>query len=100
MWVSESSFVEIKNYTIWLLLLISIDAVPLCKGFLSRKWYSFEGRDMQGGEYNSLLEQLLKGYFKDSTFSFIRSNLQWVKTEINELDMRGGLLPTFPCVKM
>ncbi|XP_031621413.1 Fanconi anemia group D2 protein [Contarinia nasturtii] len=74
--------------------------VTLCKGFLSRKWYSFEGREMQGGEYNSLLEQLLKGYIKDAKFSFIRSNLQWIETEINDLKTKGGSLITFPCIKI
>lgn len=74
--------------------------VPLCKGFLSRKWYAFDGREMAGSESNSLLEQLLKGYFKDAKFSFIRSNLNWVETEISDLKARGGVLPTFPCIKM
>lgn len=74
--------------------------VSLCQGFLSRKWYSFEGREMQGGEYNSLLEQLIKGYIKDAKFSFIRSNLQWIETEISDLKTKGGSLTTFPCIKM
>lgn len=74
--------------------------VSLCKGFLSRKWFSFEGREMAGGEYNSLLEQLLKGYFKDSKFSFIRSNLQSIAAEVNDLGTKGGKLATFPCIKL
>lgn len=75
-------------------------SVPLCKGFLSRRWYSFEGREMHGGENNSLLEQLLKGYFKDSKFSFIRSNLQSIEAEVSDLKIKGGKLETFPCIKV
>lgn len=78
----------------------SYRSVPLCRGFLSRKWYSFVGREMQGGESNALLEQLLRGYFKDANFSFIRSHLQWIETEINDLKTKGGSLATFPCIKM
>lgn len=74
--------------------------VSLCNGFLSRKWFSFEGREMQGGEFNSLLEQLLKGYFKDAKYSFIRANLQWIESEASGLKTRGGNLLTFPCIKM
>lgn len=55
---------------------------------------------MQGGEYNSLLEQLLKGYLKNAKFSFIRSILQWIETETNDLKIKGGSLTTFPCIKM
>lgn len=74
--------------------------VPLCKAFLSRRWFSFDGREMHGGEYNSLLEQLLKGYFKDSKFSFIRTNMQSIEEEINDLKTKGGQLKTFPCIKI
>lgn len=74
--------------------------VPLCKSFLSRKWYAFDGREMQGGESNSLLEQLLKGYFKDAKFGFIRSNLQWMQNELSSLLAKGGTLDTFPCIKL
>lgn len=55
---------------------------------------------MQGGEYNSLIEQLLKGYFKDAKYSFIRSNLQWIDHEASGLKAKGGALLTFPCIKM
>lgn len=72
----------------------------MCKAFLSRKWYAFDGREVHGGESNSLLEQLLKGYFKDAKFSFIRSNLVWMETEISDLKAKGGVLPTFPCIKV
>lgn len=75
-------------------------SVPLCEAFLSRKWYAFNGREMQGGESNSLLEQLLKGYFKDAKFSFIRSTLQWMESEMAELKAKGGVLNTMPCIKM
>lgn len=74
--------------------------VPLCKRFLSRKWYSFDGREMHGGESNSLMEQLLKGYFKDAKFLFIRSNLEWMKDELSSLLSNGGVLTTFPCIKL
>lgn len=55
---------------------------------------------MQGAEFNSLLEQLLKGYFKDAKFSFIRTNLQWIEAEIGCLKLKKGLLKTFPCIKL
>lgn len=74
--------------------------VPLCKTFLSRKWYSFDGREMHGGEFNSLMEQLLKGYFKDAKFSFVRSNLQWMHDELSSVLSKGGVLVTFPCIKL
>lgn len=74
--------------------------VPLCKTFLSRKWYSFDGREMHGAEFNSLIEQLLKGYFKDAKFGFVRSNLQWMTVELAGVLSKGGLLVTFPCIKL
>lgn len=79
---------------------LHLDLVALCKTFLSRKWYAFDGREVHGGESNSLMEQLLKGYFKDAKFSFIRSNLQWMANETPDLTTKGGALVTFPCIKM
>lgn len=78
----------------------NVHVVSLCNGFLSRKWYSFDGREMHGGEFNSLLEQLLKGYFKDAKYSFIRSDLTWIEAEICDLKTKGGTLRKFPCIKL
>lgn len=91
---------EIQNLALKKMHNFLSSLVALCKGFLSRRWFSFEGREMHGGEYNSLLEQLLKGYFKDAKFSFIRSNLQSIEAEINDLQTKGGQLKTFPCIKV
>lgn len=77
-----------------------MELVPLCKTFLSRKWYSFDGREMNGGEFNSLMEQLLKGYFKDAKIAFVRSNLQWMSDELSGVLAKGGVLVTFPCIKL
>lgn len=76
------------------------DKVPLCENFLSRKWYSFDAREVHGGEANSLMEQLMKGYFKDAKFSFIEANLQWIGSELSSLLAKGGILETFPCIKL
>lgn len=55
---------------------------------------------MQGGEFNSLIEQLLKGYFQDAKFGFVRSNLQWMSDELAGVLSKGGVLVTFPCIKL
>lgn len=55
---------------------------------------------MNGGEFNSLMEQLLKGYFKDAKFAFVRSNLQWMSDELSGVLAKGGVLVTFPCIKL
>lgn len=77
----------------------NIHVVTLCKGFLSKKWCSFNGREMHGAEFNSLLEQLLKGYLKNAKYSFIRLNLNWIENEIPDLKTKRGTLTTFPCIK-
>lgn len=93
--LSTNHSIELPDY-----LTFFIQLVPLCKSFLSRKWYAFNGREVQGGESNSLLEQLLKGYLKDAKFSFIRSTLHWMETEMPDLNAKGGVLTTMPCIKM
>lgn len=55
---------------------------------------------MQGGEFNTLIEQLLKGYFKDAKFAFVRSNLQWMTEELEGVLSKGGVMVTFPCIKL
>lgn len=74
--------------------------VPLCTKFLSKKWYSFDGKEIHGNEYNLLLEQLLKGFFKDAKFSFIISQVQTVETEIKNMTSKGGVLKSMPCIKL
>lgn len=74
--------------------------VPLCSAFLERKWYAFDGKEMQGAECNMLIEHLLKGFFRDVKFSSIKVNLKWMKAELLDLKARGGSLKTFPCIKL
>lgn len=74
--------------------------VPLCSEFLKRKWYAFDGKEMQGAECNALIEHLLRGFFREVKFSSIKINLQWVKRELLDLKERGGCLATFPCIKL
>lgn len=74
-------------------------SVELCKEFLSRVWYAFDGTEERGTEYNTSLDDLLKGYFKNSKFSFINSNAQWILVESKDLNRKNDILRTFPCFK-
>lgn len=80
---------------------VVVSIVKLSEKFLSRVWYAFDGSEERGNEYNSLLDDLLKGYFKNANFDFIRSNAEWIYNEIsNSEGNHGRLLKTFPCFKM
>lgn len=73
--------------------------VPLCERFLSRMWYAFDGSEQRGAEFNALLDELLRGYFKDAGFSFIGTSLEWIMNDLTELTAQNGILNKFPCFK-
>lgn len=75
------------------------NTVILCKQFLSKTWHSFDGNEVRGAECNLLLDELLKGYFHDAKFSFIKRNVEWTMQEIKDLSGKKGILKTFPCFK-
>lgn len=97
--VNSSQNTVFPNY-IWFFHCFPCPTVPLCSEFLKRKWYAFDGKEMQGAECNMLLEHLLRGFFRDIKFSSIKVNLQWMKKELLDIKAKGGCLKTFPCIKL
>lgn len=72
-------------------------SVNLCETFLSRLWYTFDGSIENGAQYNILLDELLKGLFKNSSMTRTKNYFKWLKNEVSLLKQKNSTLKTFPC---
>lgn len=70
----------------------------ICHDFLSKQWYDQYGSEERGTQCNVLLDTLLRGYFKDRKFAFIRAHINWIDEEVKEfLPNKNTPFNTFPC---
>lgn len=70
----------------------------ICHDFLSKQWYDQCGGEERGTQCNVMLDTLLRGYFKDRKFAFIRTHIDWIEAEVQEfLPNKNTAFKTFPC---
>ncbi|KAG4067200.1 hypothetical protein HA402_000191 [Bradysia odoriphaga] len=70
--------------------------VNLCRRYLSRKWYGYNGALERGGKCNILLDDLLKGLMKSATFARINELLKITVRDVKELCGKNDRMKSFP----
>lgn len=70
--------------------------VEICSDLLGRTWYSLEGKLERGADCNVLLNELLKGLFHNGDISFAKNQIKTVLKEMKNLDVKDGVLKSFP----
>lgn len=71
--------------------------VKMCKVFLMRKWFTYEGAQERGAHCNIQLDQLLRGLFREPTLQSYKQYLSKIINEISRLKGKDDTLVTFPC---
>lgn len=71
--------------------------VKMCKVFLMRRWFTFEGTQERGAQCNIQLDQLLRGLFREPTQKSYKQYLTNILDEISRLKGKDDTLVTFPC---
>ncbi|XP_017471044.1 PREDICTED: Fanconi anemia group D2 protein isoform X2 [Rhagoletis zephyria] len=75
------------------------DIRGLCKKFLQRKWFSYEGLAEKGGTCNIYLDILVKGFLKNSDFRRLGTVLRALIDECKQLKGNDSALKSFPNFK-
>uniref|UniRef100_A0A1B0FNR3 Fanconi anemia group D2 protein n=1 Tax=Glossina morsitans morsitans TaxID=37546 RepID=A0A1B0FNR3_GLOMM len=75
------------------------DMRSLCRTLLCRKWFSYEGTLEKGAQCNIYLDELVKGFLKDSDFRRQREILRIVREESKHLNGKDCSLKSFPNIK-
>ncbi|KAL9900180.1 fancd2 isoform 1-T3 [Glossina fuscipes fuscipes] len=75
------------------------DMRSLCRTLLCRKWFSYEGSLEKGAQCNIFLDELVKGFLKDSDFRRQREILRIVREESKHLNGKDCSLKSFPNIK-
>lgn len=70
--------------------------VGLCRKFLSRKWYNYDGAPERGGKCNVLLDDLLKGLMKAATLNQIGEMLKIILRDVKDLCGKNDTMKSFP----
>lgn len=60
-------------------------SVNLCDKFLSRKWFAHTGAAERGGEANTLLNELLKGLFRNANLETLKKHIGKTLTDVDGL---------------
>ncbi|XP_004536027.1 Fanconi anemia group D2 protein [Ceratitis capitata] len=76
------------------------DIRSLCKKFLHRKWFSYEGVAEKGALCNIYLDVLVKGFLKNSDFRRLSNILLAVMEECKHLKGKDNALKSFPNFKI
>ncbi|EDV43092.1 uncharacterized protein Dana_GF18312 [Drosophila ananassae] len=71
----------------------------LCDKFLRRKWFHFSGTLDKGAQCNIYLDEIIKGFFKNSTFKRQNELLCELIKECNILNTKDKALNSFPNFK-
>lgn len=71
-------------------------SVNLCEKFLGTTWYSNTGAAEKGCEANVLLDQLLKGLFKNINFKTTHKHILMTLEEVSSLNTKDGKLNSYP----
>ncbi|XP_039954173.1 Fanconi anemia group D2 protein [Bactrocera neohumeralis] len=75
------------------------DIRAMCKKFLQRKWFSYEGIAEKGGTCNIYLNILVKEFVKNSDFDRLRNILWALLEECKQLKGKDNALKSFPNFK-
>ncbi|XP_054081207.1 Fanconi anemia group D2 protein homolog isoform X3 [Zeugodacus cucurbitae] len=75
------------------------DIRALCKKFLQRKWFSYEGIAEKGATCNIYLDVLVKEFIKNSDFTRLRNILWALLEECKQLKGKDNALKSFPNFK-
>lgn len=71
----------------------------LCRTLLCRKWFNYEGILEKGAQCNVYLDELVKGFLRDSDFKRQRDILRAVCEESKQLNGKDTSLKSFPNFK-
>lgn len=71
-------------------------SVRLCDAFLKRQWYSHTGAVERGGDANTLLNELLKGLFRNIDFDALKKCIDKTVDDLDGLKGKEGKLKSFP----
>lgn len=71
----------------------------LCRTLLCRKWFNYEGLLEKGAQCNVYLDELVKGFLRDSDFKRQREILRAVSDESKHLNGKDTSLKSFPNFK-
>lgn len=71
----------------------------LCRTLLCRKWFNYEGLLEKGAQCNIYLDELIKGFLRDSDFKRQREILRIVREESKSLNGKDSSLKSFPNFK-
>lgn len=66
---------------------------------LRRKWYHYSGSPEKGAQCNIHLDELVKGFLKDSSFERQIDILRGLNEESGLLNKKDRPLPSFPNIK-
>uniref|UniRef100_A0A1A9WNL2 Fanconi anemia group D2 protein n=1 Tax=Glossina brevipalpis TaxID=37001 RepID=A0A1A9WNL2_9MUSC len=75
------------------------DMRSLCRTLLCRKWFNYDGGLEKGAQCNVYLDELVKGFLKDSDFHRQREILRIVREESKHLKGKDCSLKSFPNFK-
>lgn len=71
----------------------------LCTKMLRRKWYHYSTSLEKGAQCNIHLDELVKGFLKDSSFERQNDILRGLTEESGLLNKKDNALPSFPNIK-
>ncbi|XP_065371634.1 Fanconi anemia group D2 protein homolog [Calliphora vicina] len=71
----------------------------LCRTLLCRKWFNYDGLLEKGAQCNIYLDELIKGFLRDSDFKRQREILRIVREESKSLNGKDSSLKSFPNFK-
>lgn len=71
----------------------------LCRGFLCRKWFNYNGHLERGAKCNVHLDDLVRGFLRDSNFKRQQEILSIIRVECEALKNKDGALKSFPNFK-
>ncbi|XP_037821987.1 Fanconi anemia group D2 protein [Lucilia sericata] len=109
----ETSIVDLKSavYLYQLMVILNLlsdknsktkqsqEIRSLCRILLCRKWFNYDGLLEKGAQCNIYLDELIKGFLRDSDFKRQREILRIVREESKALSGKDSSLKSFPNFK-
>lgn len=71
----------------------------LCRGLLCRRWFNYSGHLEKGAQCNIYLDELVRGFLRDSDFKRQSDILTVIRVECEALKKKDGALKSFPNIK-
>lgn len=71
-------------------------SIDLCEEFLGRQWNSNSGAVASGSEANTMLNELLKGLFRNADFKLIDKHIQRTLEDVASLNGKAKKLKDYP----